>query len=87
MAALAILAMCMVSILTPLAGTVSAGPDLGITDCPDFQRWADSMLAHGFENFVLARNLAVAAMAAVTVYSGVEYSYRAFRVLRRPGTT
>jgi len=53
---------------------------------PDFQRWADSVMTRGFENFVLARNIAVAAMAAVTVYSGIEYSYRAFKALRRPGT-
>jgi hypothetical protein len=25
-------------------------------------------------------------MAAVTVYSGLEYSWRAFQALRRPGT-
>ena len=52
---------------------------------PDFQQWTNSLMTNGFEHFVLLRNIAVWAMAAVTVYSGLEYSYRAFQALRRPG--
>jgi CDP-diacylglycerol--glycerol-3-phosphate 3-phosphatidyltransferase len=54
---------------------------------PDFRHGVDSLMTDGFQHFVLLRNIAVYAMAAVTVYSGLEYSYRAFMVLRRPGMT
>jgi CDP-diacylglycerol--glycerol-3-phosphate 3-phosphatidyltransferase len=52
---------------------------------PDFANWLNGLMTGGFEKFVFVRDLSVAAMAAVTVYSGLEYSWRAFRVLRRPG--
>ncbi|QDT52052.1 CDP-diacylglycerol--glycerol-3-phosphate 3-phosphatidyltransferase [Caulifigura coniformis] len=52
---------------------------------PDFARSVDGLMSGGFEKFIWLRNLSVALMAAVTVYSGLEYSWRAFRVLRRPG--
>jgi len=52
---------------------------------PDFARGVDGLMSGGFENFIRLRDISVAAMAAVTVYSGLEYSWRAFAVLRRPG--
>ncbi len=52
---------------------------------PDFQKGMNSLMNGGFEKFLWLRNASVFLMAAVTVYSGLEYSYRAFQVLRRPG--
>lgn len=54
---------------------------------PDFHQAMDGAVVDGFEKFLWLRNMAVAAMAAVTVYSGLEYSWRAFQTLRRPGTS
>lgn len=36
----------------------------------------------GVPNFVMVRNVLLWAMTAVTIYSGVEYTYRAYRMLR-----
>jgi len=52
---------------------------------PDFQTGMNSLMNGGFEKFLWLRNASVFLMAAITVYSGLEYSYRAFQVLRRPG--
>ncbi len=53
---------------------------------PDVQRFCDAAIADGYVKFVVVRDVAVALMAAVTVYSGLEYSWRAFQVLRKPGS-
>jgi CDP-diacylglycerol---glycerol-3-phosphate 3-phosphatidyltransferase len=52
---------------------------------PDFRSQLEGWMAGGFEKFLWLRDAAVWAMAAVTVWSGLEYSWRAFQVLRRPG--
>jgi LPXTG-site transpeptidase (sortase) family protein len=37
--ALAFLTMCLATLFAPSPNPASAGPDLGVTDCPQFQRW------------------------------------------------
>ena len=41
----------------------------------------DSRLA-GVSQFILARDIVLWATVAITIYSGVEYTYRAYRMLR-----
>jgi len=51
---------------------------------PDFRAMLDGWMTGGFQKFIWLRNASVWAMAIVTVYSGLEYSWRAFQALRRP---
>ncbi len=53
---------------------------------PDFRVQLDGLMSGGFTAFLWVRDVAVWSMAAVTIWSGLEYSYRAFLVLRRPGS-
>jgi hypothetical protein len=49
---------------------------------PDFRTDVESAI--GLNTYLWIRDVSVWAMTAVTLYSGLEYSYRAFQVLRRP---
>jgi CDP-diacylglycerol--glycerol-3-phosphate 3-phosphatidyltransferase len=49
---------------------------------PDFRSQFGAVL--DFDWFLRLRDLTVLVMTLVTVYSGLEYSWRAFKVLRRP---
>ena len=49
---------------------------------PDFRRQFESIAEFGY--FLWLRDVTLWAMTAVTVYSGLEYSWRAFQALRHP---
>jgi CDP-diacylglycerol--glycerol-3-phosphate 3-phosphatidyltransferase len=50
---------------------------------PDFRRQAEETISLAW--FLGIRDIAVVVMTLVTVYSGLEYSWRAFRLLRQRG--
>ena len=46
---------------------------------PDFHEWTDTHM--GFDRFLKLRDITIWVMVAATIYSGIEYTWHAFRIL------